>query len=153
MVEEFTEGEGLEGQLDMPVITEEPEHELDLSEYRGGGTLAEAEAETPHQTDLQAVLKTLTPKFMMKRMNDLLGPVMVSRIFPDNYLDLNYLLVMSMIEEQEGQDDIDVAAIITGVQVGTSIGYEGRGIADRLEIAGVAHEEEMEKLSKELGLA
>ncbi len=48
--------------------------------------------------------------------------------------------------------DIDFASIVTGNQAATSIGYEGRGRIDILEIAGVAHEEEMEKLSKELGL-
>lgn len=144
--------EELGSQLDMPVLTEEAEREIGLEDYTGAATLAEAEEEAPHESDLKAVLKSLTPKYKSKRMNELLQPIPVSRIFPDNYLDLNYLLVMSMIEEQEGEDDIDFAAIVTGVQASTSIGYEGRGIADRLEIAGVAHEEELEKLTKELGL-
>ena len=77
---------------------------------------------------------------------------MSSRVFPDNFLDLNYLLVMSQIEEHEGDDDIDILAIIALTQVATSIGYEGRGRVEDLEVAGVAHEQEMEKLSKELGL-
>lgn len=75
-----------------------------------------------------------------------------TRIFPDNYLDLNYLQVMSMIEESEEEEDVDFVGIVSAVQAATSIGYEGRGRFDILEIAGVAHEEEMEKLSKELGL-
>jgi patatin-like phospholipase/acyl hydrolase len=137
------------------VVVEDPEREMEEMEDLGGTrSLSEAEEETQHLSDLQSVLKSLSPRFKNDRMNDITAPIMVSRIFPDNYLDLNYLMVMSLIEEMaEESDDVDVVGIITGVQAVTSIGYEGRGIADRLEIAGVAHEEEMEKLSKELGLA
>lgn len=148
-----TDTEELDSQLDMPIITEEDELEMGLDDYEGGKTLTEAEEESPHQSDLQAVLKKLHPKFKNKRQDDLLQPIMSSRIFPDNHLDLNYFLSMYLIEECEGDDDIDVLAIITGNQAGTSIAYEGRGRVEDLEVAGVAHEEEMEKLSKELGLA
>lgn len=138
---------------------EEPGEFLDLAErdvaldaLEVGKTLTEAEEETEHKTDLQAAMKALLPRFKDKRTNDLLQSAMVSRIFPDNYLDKNFLLVMSLIEEQEELDDIDIMGIISTVQDATSIGYEGRGRVDILEIAGVAHEEEMEKLTKELGL-
>jgi hypothetical protein len=137
--------------VDPKTIIEDSERERGMEDV--GKSLSESEDEALHQSDLQPVLKSLSPKFKNERMNELLQPVMVSRIFPDNYLDLNYLLVMSMIEELGEDSDVDIVGIITGVQVGTSIGYEGRGIADRLEIAGVAQEQEMEKLSKELGLA
>jgi hypothetical protein len=137
--------------VDPNTIIEDSERETGMEDV--GKSLSESEDEALHQSDLQSVLKSLSPKFKNERMNELLQPVMVSRIFPDNYLDLNYLLVMSMIEELGEDSDVDIVGIITGVQVGTSIGYEGRGIADRLEIAGVAQEQEMEKLSKELGLA
>ena len=103
--------------------------------------------------DMEDVIKEyLHPKYKNKRLNELLQSAMASRIFPDNFLDKNYLIVMSLIEEQEGDDDIDVVGIISMVQDGTSIGYEGRGRVEDLEVAGVAHEQEMEKLSKELGL-
>ena len=149
MVEEFEEEENIE----------EPGELLDLAERESGlddlevsRTVSEAEEETEHKTDLQAAMGALLPRFKNKRMNDLLQPAMVSRIFPDNYLDKNFLLVMSTIEELEGADDIDIVGIISNVQDATSIGYEGRGRVDILEIAGVAHEEDMEKLTKELGL-
>ena len=133
------------------LVTEEPEHPvslgaLEVSRDEAGGD----EDDVVTRTDLQAAMKAITPKFKDKRMEALLQPVMVSRVFPDNYLDLNYLLVMSMIEEHEGEDDIDIVSIITGSQVATSKAYEGKHIIDILEIAGVAHEEEMEKLSKEI---
>ena len=135
-----------------PVVIEEAEQEFEMEDYEGGGTLAEAEEEAPHQSDLQAVLRYLHPKYKDKRLNELLQSAMSSRIFPDNFLDKNYLLVMSLIEELEGSGDIDVVGIISMVQDGTSIGYEGRGRVEDLEVAGVAHEQEMEKLTKELGL-
>ncbi len=138
--------------LALPVVVEEPEQEIDDEGMGAGVSLSESEEGTQHQTDLQAVLQKLHPKYKDKRLNDLLQPVMASRVFPDNFLDLNYLLVMSLIEECEGDADIDIVSIITMVQVATSIGYEGRGRVEDLEVAGVAHEQEMEKLSKELGL-
>lgn len=151
MVEE-AENEDLGVQGELPVVTETPEREIELEDLGDSVSLAEAEEETSHQSDLQAVLKYLHPKFKDKRMNDVLQPIMASRVFPDNHLDLNYLLTMYMIEEHEGSPDIDFLGIVTGNQAGTSIGYEGRGRIEDLEVAGVAHEQEMEKLSKELGL-
>ncbi len=152
MANEHEEEERLQNQEDVPVVLEEPEQEIELEEYGEGQSLSEAEEGTLHLTDLQAVLKNLNPKYPSKRQNDLFLPITSSRVFPDNFLDLNYLLVMSQIEEQEDESDIDILAIITMTQVATSIGYEGRGRVEALEVAGVAHEQEMEKLTKELGL-
>ena len=151
MVNKDEQEESLVDTIDAPVVLDEPEQELDL-EVGLGGSLSEAEEGTSHQTDLQAVLRNLNPKYPSKRQNDLFVPITSSRVFPDNFLDLNYLLVMSQIEECEGDPDIDILSIITMTQVATSIGYEGRGRVEALEVAGVAHEQEMEKLSKELGL-
>lgn len=153
MPDDIKQEEILESQAGLPIVTEEPEQEIEFEDYGGGDkTLTEAEEETPHQSDLQAVLKYLHPRYKDKRLNELLQSAMSSRIFPDNFLDKNYLLVMSLIEEREGDDDIDIVGIISMVQDATSIGYEGRGRIEDLEVAGVAHEEEMEKLTKELGL-
>jgi len=129
-----------------------PEREVNLEELGLTKTLTAEEETTEHRTDLQAITRALQPRYQTKRLNDLLQPVMVSRIFPDNYLDLNYLLVMSLVEEEEEKNDIDFVGIVSPVQAATSIGYEGRFRVELIEVAGVAHEEEMEKLSKELGL-
>lgn len=134
------------------LVQEEPEREINLEEY-GGNTITEEENGTEGKTDIQAILKVLTPRFPSKRLNDLLQPAMVSRIFPDNLLDKNKLIVLTLLQEHDPDDlSIDPVGYISMVQDGLSIGYEGRGIIDRLEIAGVAHEEELEKLSKDLGL-
>jgi hypothetical protein len=146
------EKDNVEELLGEPAVLEEPEQELELEEAEGDQTLSEAEEEAPHDSDLKAVLRYLHPKYKDKRLNELLQSAMASRIFPDNFLDKNYLLVMSLIEEKEGDNDIDVVGIISMVQDGTSIGYEGRGRVEDLEVAGVAHEEELERLSKDLGL-
>ena len=137
-----------------PEITNDAEREIEDLEVPsgGGGTLSDEESGVQHKTDLQAILSYLHQHYADKRQDELLQSAASSRIFPDNYLDKNFFLSMSFIEEHEGEDDIDVTGIINRVQDATSRGYEGRQRAEDLELAGAAHEEEMEKLSKELGL-
>lgn len=131
--------------------TFEPEKEVKLEELPK--SVNEEESESIHKTDIQAILQTLTPRFKDKSLNEKLQPVMVSRIFPDNLLDSCKLTVLSWLHAQNPKDNtIDVWATILATHNAHSIGFEGRGIMDRLEIAGAAHEEELEKLSKDLGL-
>jgi hypothetical protein len=145
-------------ELDTPISTyeelvaEESVREVDYGEIGGQKSLSEAEEETEQKSDLQTAMRALLPIYPNKRINSLLQSAMVSRIFPDNYIDKHFLLTASLIEEHEPEDDVDVVGIISLMQDGLSIGYEGKGRIDILEIAGVAHEEEMEKLSKDLGL-
>jgi hypothetical protein len=134
------------------LVTEEPLRNTDIDGVKTPKSLGEEEEDTVSRSDLKEAMHKLLPRFRDKRIDDLLQSAMVSRIFPDNYIDKHFLITASLIEEQEPDDDIDVLGIISMVQDGLSIGYEGRGRIDILEIAGVAHEEEMEKLSKELGL-
>lgn len=135
------------------LVTEEPEREVSLEDYEAPVSVTEAEEDSPQTSDLKAVLRSISPKFKYDRINDLCQPAMVSRIFPDNLLDKQKLIALALLEEYEEDDDtVPVIDIIMGVQDALSIGYEGRGIVERLEIAGVAHEEEMEKLAKDLGL-
>ncbi len=135
------------------LVVEEPEREVDLEDYEAPKSYTETEEDAPQLSDLKAVLRAISPKSKFERVNDLAQPAMVSRIFPDNLLDKNKLIVLSLLEEYEEEDsEVPVIDIISNVQDILSIGYEGRGIVERLEIAGVAHEEEMEKLAKDLGL-
>lgn len=140
--------------LGEPVILEEPEQELgEIVGMEGVQTLSEAEEETPHQTDLQAVLKYLHPQYKDKRFNELAQSAASSRIFPDNFWAKHRLLVTALVEEyaEEGKD-VDIVGIVSMMQDALAIGYEGRGRVEDLEVAGVAHEAEMEQLSKDLGL-
>ena len=114
-------------------------------------SLTEAEEETVNKTDLKAILDVLTPKFPDKELNEVLQPAMVSRIPSDNLLDKMKLLVLRELWRREPTENIDIIAVISWVHDALFIGWEGRGIGDRLELAGVMHEEELEKMSKELG--
>lgn len=135
------------------LVTEEPEREVNVEEYNPPKSVTETEEDTGQDSDLKAVLRSISPKSKYPRINDLARPAMVSRIFPDNLLDKQKLIVLSLLEEyDENMDEIPIIDIIQNTQDMLSIGYEGRGIVERLEIAGVAHEEEMEKLAKDLGL-
>jgi hypothetical protein len=134
--------------------TEEPERVVAVAGYKPSTpTESEEEEESEHKTDIQAILLSLTPRFKNKRLNELVRSSMVSRIPPDNFTDKHFLLTAALIEEQIYDDNFDPVGIISQTQDALLIGFEGRGIADRLEIAGVAHEQELDKLSKELGMA
>lgn len=139
-----------------PDTTLDAEREIEGLEVSGGeagGTLGDAEGSAEHETDLQRAMRYLRPTYKDPRFDELMQSAMASRIFPDNYLaKINFTSIM-LIEEQEGEPDIDVMGIINKTQDAHSIGYEGRYRGEIIELAGVAHEEEMEKLSKELGLA
>ena len=135
------------------LVTEEPEREVSIEEYKGVKTVSEEEEEGELKSDVKYILRTLTPRFPDKKLDALLQPVMVSRIFPDNMMDSCKMTVLSRLQSFEPSDNtIDPWSIILATHNAHSIGFEGRGIIDRLEIAGVAREEELEKLSKDLGL-
>lgn len=134
------------------LVTEVPERDVDFGELEMPKTLSEAEAEAPQKSDIQAVLRMLTPHFSDTELDEILQPTMVTRIFPDNLLDKHKLIVLRELQRREPTDRVDLIKIISLSQDALGIGYEGRGIGDRLEAAGVVHEEEMEKLSKEFGL-
>jgi len=138
--------------IDAPILVEEPELDDILEDVKGGKTLSEAEEETPHESNLQTTFRYLQPKFKNKRMDEIAQPILRSRIFPDNFLDLNYLLTMHMLEELEDDPTVDFLAIVTGNQAVTSIAYEGMNRAEILEAMGVEREEDMEKLAKDVGL-
>lgn len=158
MVDEILEPDDEEVEQDSErdygeLLVEEPPREVDIEDFESPKTISEEEEETVHKTDIQAILNHLIPKLPNERMRKLLQPALVSRVFPDNYTDKHFLLSAALIEEHEPDDEnLDVVGIISIVQDVLSKAFEGRHIIDLLELAGVAHEEEMEKLSKELGL-
>jgi hypothetical protein len=133
------------------LVKEEPEREINLQEIPK--TIEDEENISRTKTDAQAILQALTPQFKDKELNEVLQPIMVSRVFPDNMLDSCKMTVLSRLLKFSPTDNsIDVWGIISATHVAHSIGFEGRAIADRLEIAGAVQEQELEKLSKDLGL-
>src|SRR4030042_2432889 len=117
------------GEIEEPIkyedmVTEEPEREVDIDEYEAPKTVSETRDEAPQKSDIQAILHAISPKSKYTRINDLVQPAMVSRIFPDNMLDKQKLAVLG-IEEEYAEDDADIQVmdIIMNVQDIMSIGY------------------------------
>ncbi len=136
--------------------TTEPERKVDLPETDGHKSLDEAEGEVSTLTDVQASLRRLFPQFESKIINKVAQAAMVARIAPDVFLDMIYLTVTSIVEEldADGKEDIDVQGIINLTYAAFSIGLDGKGRIDALELAGSSREsEELEKLSKGLGFS
>ncbi len=131
--------------------TEDPEREVGIEDYEAPKSLGEESEETEQVSDLQAALKRLHPQYSDKKLNEVLQSAMVARIPPDHILDKNYLICMAYIEEHADDPNLNIMAVISGVSDATSIGLEGRDRVEILEVAGVAHEQEMEKITKELG--
>lgn len=135
------------------LTTKEPELPVDVPDDETHKPLDQAEAESPNQTDLQATLKRLFPHFKHKYIDSVAQAAMVARIAPDIFLDMHYLTVTSVVEEMECDgEEIDVQSVINLVYAALSIGLDGKGRIDALELAGSQREtEELEKLSKGLG--
>ncbi len=135
------------------LVIEEPEHVVSLEKFEVQPSESDdGEDDTVSKTDLQAAMKAITPRFKDKRMDAILQPIMVSRIFPDEYIPLRNWVIACLMLENAHKKGLDILAITTGVQVAISKAWDGKHIIDILEIAGVAHDEELDKLSKDLGL-
>jgi hypothetical protein len=123
----------------------------DDSEYHGGG-FTEGEESTCSISDFGRLLKVLNPPIKDARLNELLQTAKVSRIFPDNYLDKFAYIVALSVLEQEPNKDFDFLGLTMHTQDALSDGYEGRWIADLLEAFGAVKEQDLDKISKDLGL-
>ena len=134
-----------------PLLTEEAEREVELPEHNGHKSMMEAEEESPNQSDLQTVLHRLFPIFSNKEINQMGQSIMMARIAPDVFLDLIFCTVDSILENHNPTENIDVQATFNLVYSIFSIGLDGKGRFDALELAGAVKEEEMEQLSSQLG--
>ena len=135
------------------LVHEESEREVNIDDIDIAPTLSEQEEETEQISDLKAVLKYLHPQHPNRKLNFILQSAAASRIFPDNLLDKHFAIAAPYIEENADDDpNFDIMGTISTIQDAVLRGYEGRQRIEDLEIGGVIHEEEMEKLSKGLGL-
>lgn len=141
-----------------------PEEEEHQSSGNGHRTYAQAEEESPTDSDLKATLKRLFPKYADYYINQVAQAVMVARIFPDTILDRIYLTVTSVLENQEVRIEqqiankeeepevMDVQMTIDLVTTAYEIGLDAKGRIDAIELAGSAKEaEELESLSRSMG--
>ena len=96
-----------------------------------GQSAAETEGTSPNDSDLQTTYKALLPKLKQTDINELMQLLMVSRIFPDTYLNKKFLTVMSL---KRRHPEIPIMDLENYVDSAMSIGYMGKA---RLEIVVV----------------
>jgi hypothetical protein len=150
--EESQGAESLEPELNIDDVEITEEQERTDNESYGGQSLAEAEETAQNDSDIKTIAKYLHQQYKDPVFNEIMQSAASSRIFADNMKDKNYGIVMSRIMQHEPDEAFDVMALISAVQDGCSRGFEGRQRIEDLELAGVAREEEMEELTKKLGL-
>jgi hypothetical protein len=99
-------------------------------------SFSQMEEEYSDATDMQAVLFRLFPKQQSREEN----LAMVSRIHPDVFLPFIDILATSEVMRQPDNANIDVAAIRLRTYALLSIGLDGRGRIDALELGGAARD-------------
>ena len=116
-------------------IDEEPDRSEEVGNaptaINFGLSAAETEGTSPNDSDLQTTYKALLPKLKQTDINELMQLLMVSRIFPDTYLNKKFLTVMSL---KRRHPEIPIMDLENYVDSAMSIGYMGKA---RLEIVVV----------------
>lgn len=141
------------------IATEEPDTEDDILSdeiLNAPKSSAEQEAMSPNDSDLIATLKKLLPAFPASLVQEVgqavLQSIMVSRVFPESYLDRMYLTVVSIIEAHKyDSEPPDVMMIINIVDVAFSIGYDGKTRVELLILLGNARQAGVDKENGGLG--
>jgi hypothetical protein len=135
------------------LVTLEPEREVTVDNYTPPSkTIDEEEESSDRLTDKQAVMKLLYPKYHDDELDELARSAVTSRIFSDNFIDKMNMIALTRIEKHIYDKDYDLIFDLNKIQDFLSRGYEGRGIADLLELAGAETSEELDKISQSLGL-
>lgn len=123
-------------------------------DYDEGVSLETAERDNPNESDLKATLRQLFPRFEDKKIDQLARVTMVARIQPDVFKPMLRLTVDSIVRNHLDDDDVTVASVLVIIYSIISIGLEGKGRIDGLELAGSAKDaEELDRISKGLGIA
>lgn len=116
-------------------IDEEPDRSEEVgtapTAINFGQSATETEGTSPNDSDLQTTYKALLPKLKQTDINELMQLFMVSRIFPDTYLNKKFLTVMSL---KRRHPEIPIMDLENYVDSAMSIGYMGKA---RLEIVVV----------------
>jgi hypothetical protein len=108
---------------------------------------SEEESESPDISDLKSTINKLFPtipqEIVSKLMRFTLQTAMIARIAPDVFLDLMYLNVTDMIEDWEttkGSGSVEVQACINLVYYLLSVGIDGKGRVDIIQVSANATE-------------
>jgi hypothetical protein len=129
---------------------------LEKSESSGAdGQSYEQGDAAPNETDLKATLRRLFPQYPYSVLGIVSQSIMVARVAPDMFLSSMRLTVNAVVEELDLLEiEFNFIAIVQMVYSAFSIGLDGKGRIDVLEVAGAAKEsEELERVSKQLGIS
>jgi hypothetical protein len=111
-------------------------------------SIEEEEASTQDISDFKFTLHKLFPQLGTEIDN----AIMVARVAPDMFIPMLRILVNAEIKRTSPNKPLNIGAIASKYYVLASIGLDGKGRIDSIEMAGAAKEtEELEKLSKGLG--
>ena len=121
---------------------------------------SESEAESGDTSDLKAGLNRMFPRIpdeiIMTAARFALQAAMVARIAPDVFLDDMYLTVTDIVEmwESKNEDTLDVQEIINLVYFLLSIGLDGKGRVDIIQmLANNTESSESSSLGSALGVS
>jgi len=135
------------------LATEAPEREVGVLDEESGGetkrkSLAEKLEETSELTDMQSAVASLFPGELG---NDVANKTMIGRIAPDVFISALKLMTIQDLTESDPDKPINVVRTMMKNYVLLSIGLDGKGRIDLIELAGANKEtEELEKLGKGL---
>lgn len=134
---------------DKVILEPEREVEEDLGEEEDGHkSLSEKIDETPDLSDMQSALRKLFPDSLG---DDIVNKVMVARVAPDVFIPLLKMLVNEEIAKSDPTKPISVAVTVAKLYTLLSIGLDGKGRIDHIELAGASKDsEELEKFGKGL---
>lgn len=142
------------GTLYNELATEAPEREIELLDEEKEGdkakrkSLAEKMEEGTDLTDMQSAVRDLFPSGLG---DDVANAVMVGRVAPDVFISALRLMTVQDIMESDPDKSINVVKTMMKNYVLLSIGLDGKGRIDLIELAGASKEtEELEKLGKGL---
>lgn len=111
-------------------------------------SMAEKGEETPDLSDMQSAIAKLFPEGLG---DDIANKVMIARIAPDVFIPLLRLMVVEEIMKSDPKKPISVVSTMAKIYTLLSIGLDGKGRIDHIELAGASKEtEELEKLGKGL---
>ena len=116
---------------------------------------SEQEAESADLSDYKVTIRTLFPQFTNAIINKVAKAGMVARIAPEVFLDQMYLTVTDVCEmwDEERDGELDVQEIINLVYFALSIGIDGKGRVDIIQVSANSTEtKESSSLGSALGL-
>ena len=132
------------------VATVTPVRKVEMPEM-GGVTRsrAEAEEEPVDLSDLKATLNRLFPRIPVDKIDRVVRSAMVARISPDVFQDIIGLTVTDIVEmwDEEYDGELDVQEVINMVYFTFSIGLDGKGRLDAIQILSNTTESGSKELS------